>query len=776
MTPSRSLLFGCYCLVSFASSAQDRTTRDLLQYVDPMIGTQRMGHVYPGATVPFGMVQLSPDTDTIPYAVDGKYNPPVYNTCSGYQYDDPTIVGFSHTHFSGTGHSDLGDILLMPTTGPLQLNPGTAADPKSGFRSVFHHGTEKATPARYEVMLEDHRIKAELTATTRVGVHRYTLPTRSTDGRDTDTMHVILDLVHGIYKHTDKNVWTFVRVENDTLVTGYRQTNGWGRTRTVYFAMTFSQRMIQYGQQPDRDPSEYRGFWRKFDQTKNFPEMAGKELRVWFDFALKPGGQLQVKVALSSVSTDGALRNMREEVTHWDFDRVVREGQEAWRKELARIEITSDRPEVLTNFYTAMYHACLSPTVYMDVNRQYRGLDQNIHIAESFTNHTTFSLWDTYRALHPLFNIIQRDRSSDLINSMLTHYDQSAHHMLPIWSHHANENWCMIGYHAVSVIADAHAKGITGFDANHALEACVATARHRSFEGLGDYIDLGFVPEDKSGSSVSKTLEYAYDDRCISGMAWRMERPDLTEEFTARSLNYTNVFDPRSGFMRPLLGDEKFLKEFDPLDTHQKGFIEGNAWNYSLYVPHEPDDLARMMGGRARFGDHLDSLFVMQLDDKYFAKTEDITRDGIMGNYVHGNEPSHHVPYLYNYSDRPWMTGKRVRDILDEMYRPTPDGLSGNDDCGQMSAWYIFSALGFYPMEPGSDRYELGAPVVERATIPLPNGTTFSVATTNQGAKQPFVSRILLNGKVLDRRYITHEEIMAGGVLHFEMTPDPPMR
>jgi predicted alpha-1,2-mannosidase len=423
MTPSRSLLFGCYCLVSFASSAQDRNTRDLLHFVDPMIGTQRMGHVYPGATVPFGMIQLSPDTDTIPYAVDGKYNPPVYNTCSGYQYDDPTIVGFSHTHFSGTGHSDLGDILLMPTTGPLQLNPGTAADPKSGFRSVFHHGTEKATPSRYEVMLEDHRIKAELTATTRVGVHRYTLPARPTDGKDMDTMHVILDLVHGIYKHTDKNVWTFVRVENDTLVTGYRQTNGWGRTRTVYFAMTFSQRMIQYGQQPDRDPSEYRGFWRKFDQTKNFPEMAGKELRAWFDFALKPGGQVQVKVALSSVSTDGALRNMREEVPHWDFDRVVREGQEAWRKELAASKSPATDPKCSrTSTLRCTTPASRPPCTGCD--GQYRGLDQNIHNERIHQNHTTFSLWDTYRALHPLFNMIQRERSMTW-SSMLAHYDRA---------------------------------------------------------------------------------------------------------------------------------------------------------------------------------------------------------------------------------------------------------------------------------------------------------------------------------------------------------------
>lgn len=745
--------------------AQDRRA-DILRHVDPMIGTQRMGHVYPGASAPFGMVQLSPDTDTLPYAMNGKYNAEVYRTCSGYQYDDSTIVGFSHTHFSGTGHSDLGDILLMPTSGKLQMNPGTASDASSGFRSVFHHTTEKATPGRYEVLLEDHDIKAELTATTRVGMHRYEFPRR-------DSVHVILDLVHGIYNHADKNVWTFVRVENDTLVTGYRQTNGWGRTRTVYFAMVFSEPITHYGQQPDARPTEYRGFWRKFDQTKDFPEMAGKQLRAWFDFDLKPDAKLMVKVALSSVSTEGALKNMQAEVAHWDFDRVVRETQDAWQQELSRIQITSSRPEVLTNFYTAMYHACLSPTVYMDVDRQYRGLDQNIHTAQDFTNYTTFSLWDTYRALHPLFNIIQRERSSDCVNSMLSHYDQSAHHMLPIWSHHANENWCMIGYHAVSVIADAEVKGITGFNKQHALDACVATARHRSFEGLGDYTDLGFVPEDRSGASVSKTLEYAYDDRCITRMARSIGQTEVVEEFTARSLNYTNVFDPVSGFMRPLLSDETFLKEFDPLDTHQKGFIEGNAWNYSLYVPHEPEELADLMGGPKRFGEHLDSLFTMRLDDKYFAKTEDITRDGIMGNYVHGNEPSHHVAYLYNYSDRPWMAGKRVRDVLDIMYKPKPDGLSGNDDCGQMSAWYIFSALGFYPMCPGSDDYELGSPVVERASIPLENGKTFTVIAKKQGPKNVYVQRVKLNGQVLDRRTITHAEIMAGGTLEFELGPSP---
>ena len=777
----RSVLLICSLLVAASAHAQRQSSdTDLLRYVDPMIGTQRMGHVYPGATAPFGMVQLSPDTDTIPYAVDGKYNPKVYETCSGYRYDDSTIVGFSHTHFSGTGHSDLGDLLLMPTQGPLQLNPGTASSPESGFRSVFHHTNEKSVPGKYEVLLEDHGIKAELTATTRVGMHRYTFP-------KADTAHVILDLVHGIYNHADKNVWTFIRVENDTLVTGYRQTNGWGRTRTVYFAMALNQPIVQYGQQPDARPTEYRGFWRKFDQTKNFPEMAGKQVRAWFDFDMRENGKpLLVKVALSSVSTEGAVKNMRSEVPHWDFDRVVRETQEAWGKELSRIHIESKRPEVLTNFYTAMYHACLSPTVYQDVDGQYRGLDQNIHTAKDFTNHGTFSLWDTYRALHPLFNIIQRERSSDFVNSMLAHYDQSAHHMLPIWSHHANENWCMIGYHAVSVIADAHAKGVSGFDERAALEACLATASTAYFDGLGSYLDLGFVAEDRSGASVSKTLEFAYDDWCIDQFNERwtlaeMKRnpfidPDEPYGFGDRARRYRNVFDSTSGFMRPRLSDGSFLKDFDPLDTHQKGFIEGNAWNYSLYVPHEPEELVRMMGGKQRFGQHLDSLFTMRLDDKYFAKTEDITRDGIMGNYVHGNEPSHHVPYLYNYTDRPWMTGFRVRQVMDAMYKPKPDGLSGNDDCGQMSAWYIFNAMGFYPMCPGSDKYELGAPVVDRADIPLPDGKTFTVVTKNQSPKNMYLRSVSLNGEPLYGRTITHADIMAGGTLEFRMAATPPKR
>lgn len=755
----------CYFLfigLAAAWAQRPHLEPDPLRHVDPMIGTERMGHVYPGATVPFGMVQVSPDTDTIPYSVDGKYNPEVYSTCAGYQYADRTIVGFSHTHFSGTGHSDLGDILLMPTTGPLQMNPGTASAPQSGFRSVFHHEHETAKPGYYQVLLEDAGINAELTATTRVGMHRYTFPR-------TETGHVILDLVHGIYNYPEKNVWTYLRVVNDTLVTGWRQTNGWARTRTVYFAMAFSKPITHYGQQPDGRPTPYKGFWGKFDQTKDFPDMAGKQLRAWFDFEMHAEEALLVKVALSSVSTDGALRNMQAELPHWDFDRVVDEAQEAWRGELDRIAVKSTRPEVLTNFYTAMYHAALSPTIYMDVDGRYKGLDQQVHTAKGFTNYTTFSLWDTYRALHPLFNIIQRERSADLINSMLAHYDQSVEHMLPIWSNSANENWCMIGYHAASVIADAEAKGITGFDAERALKACVTTATNRNFDGLGYYMDKGYIPDDRNGSGVSKTLEYAYDDRCIARMAERLGHADIAATFNERSMNFQNVFIPASDFMQPRLDDGTFRTPFDPLSTSDHGFVEGNAWNYSFYVPHEPADLVRLMGGKMRFREHLDSLFTMHLPDSYFAETEDITRDGIIGNYVHGNEPSHHIIYLYNYSDRPWMTGPRVREALDRMYKPTPDGLSGNDDCGQMSAWYIFSAMGFYPIDPGSDHYELGAPIVDRATIPLADGKSFNVMAKDQGAKNVYVRSVSLNGVKLQRSYITHAEIMAGGELVFEM-------
>ncbi|SKB57726.1 alpha-1,2-mannosidase, putative [Parapedobacter luteus] len=741
-------------------------TDSLVHYVQPLIGTAKMGHTFPGATVPFGAVQLSPDTDTIPYAVDGKYNPDVYKYCAGYQYDDPTIVGFSHTHFSGTGHSDLGDFLVMPTTGELQLNPGIAAMPKAGFRSAYQHANEVAAANYYRVKLDDHDILAELTTSARVGMHRYTFAAQ-------EEAHIVLDLMHGIYNYDDKNVWTVVRVLNDSTITGYRQTNGWARTRTVYFAMSFSKPFKSYGSKSFENASVYRGFWRKFDQTDNFPDIAGKKLRMHFDFDVQAGEQVLAKVALSPVSMRNALANMAAEVPHWDFERTKQEGQALWEKELRRIEAVLPTEADYINFYTAMYHAALMPTVYMDIDGQYRGLDYEVHTAQGFTNYTSFSLWDTFRAFHPYLNMVNPSRNADMVASMMAHYDQSPLKMLPIWSHYANDNWCMSGYHSVSVIADAIIKGVYRGDAQAALEACVATANYRRYEGIGDYIDLGYIPDEKNGTSVSNTLEYAYDDWCIAQLAKHLGRQDVYDTFIKRSENWRNMYDATIGFMRPRHADGAFRKDFDVLETHGQGFIEGNTWNYSLYVPHNPEGLMELMGGQKRLACYLDSLFTMHLPDKFFANTEDITREGIIGNYVHGNEPAHHVVYLYNIAGQPWKTQERVRMILENQYHNGPDGLGGNDDCGQMSAWYLFSSLGFYPVSPGSDEYWLGSPLVQSATINLENGKQFTVTAVNQGAKNVYVQQVLLNGKPLKGYRLKHSDIVNGGELEFRMGRKP---
>lgn len=752
--------------VFLAITAESQKTENPVQYVNPIIGTERMGHTFPGATVPFGMVQLSPDTDTIPYETDGHYNPDVYKYCAGYQYDDKTIVGFSHTHFSGTGHSDLGDFLIMPTVGKLQLNPGTADNPESGFRSRYSHTTEVSEADYYKVKLEDYNILAELTTTARVGFHQYTFP-------KTDSVHIILDLMSGIYNYPDKNVWTFIRVVNDSLITGYRETSGWARSRTLYFALQFSKPFIEYGSRDFSKREPYRGFWGKFNQQKNFPSLAGRQLRMYFNFKTSEGEKIKIKFALSPVSQENALRNMRIETPGWNFEKIKEKGQKQWNKELNKIVIDADTDEKI-NFYTAMYHAFINPTIYMDENGDYRGLDHNIHHAKGFTNYTTFSLWDTYRALHPLFNIIQPKRNGDMIKSMLAHYDQSVMHMLPIWSNSANENWCMTGYHSVAVIADAVVKDNTQFDPNKALDACVATAHHRSYDGIGLYEDMGYIPVDKNGTGTSTTLEYAYDDWAIAQMARKLKRSDIYREFMKRSENYKNVFDPSVGFMRARLSDGNFKKDFDPLSTSGQGFIEGNSWNYTLFVPQHPEGLIQLMGGKKNFTRYLDTLFTMHLPDKFFAETEDITRDGIIGGYVHGNEPSHHIAYLYNWTNEPWKTQQTVRMILKNQYHTGADGLGGNDDTGQMSAWYIFSTIGFYPVAPGSDVYQIGSPAVNAATIHLENAKTFSIIAKNQSDKNVYVEKIELNGKPLNRLYITHKEIMNGGKLVFYMSPNHP--
>jgi len=748
---------------SFASFAQQKSASGLVQYVKPIIGTQRMGHTYPGATVPFGMVQLSPETDTVSYEQNGKYNPDVYKYCAGYQYDDHSITGFSHTHFSGTGHSDLGDFLIMPTVGTLKLNPGTADKPKSGYRSNFSHANEVSAADYYKVKLDDYDITAEMTASTRVGFHQYTFP-------KSDQSHIILDLMAGIYNYEDKNVWTYLHVVNDTLVTGYRQTNGWAKNRTLYFAMKFSKPFIAYGNRNYSKKEVYRGFWGKFNQSKNFPEIAARKLRAYFDFKTEEGEKIKIKFALSPVSMDGALQNMQTETPGWDFDAVKEAGQKTWEQELSKITIQTKSLAEKQNFYTAMYHAMINPTIYMDADGKYKGLDQNVHVAQGFTNYTTFSLWDTYRALHPLFNIIEPKRNDDMIKSMLAHFDQSPEHMLPVWSNSGNENWCMSGYHSVAVIADVVMKGNASFSTQKALDACVATARKRDYEGIGEYMDKGFIADEKNGVSVSNTLEYAYDDWAIAQMARKLGQTEIYNEFIKRSENYKNVFDPADGFMHPKLSNGTFRKNFDPLSTNNQGFVEGNSWNYTFFVPQNPTELIKLLGGNKRFISRLDSLFTMNLPDKYFAETEDITRDGIIGNYVHGNEPSHHVAYLYNWTNQPWKTQERVRMILPKMYKPTPDGLGGNDDTGQMSAWYIFSSLGFYPFAPGSDQYSLGSPAVGGAVIQLPEGKTLEIIAKNQSDKNVYVKEVLLNGKPLNQHFITHQQIMNGGKLVFVMS------
>ncbi|MBQ1866091.1 MAG: GH92 family glycosyl hydrolase [Bacteroidales bacterium] len=751
----------CILLACSGLPAQEKTNSD---YVNVFIGTNGMGHTFPGATVPFGSVQLSPDTDTIPHNIAGKYQTHAYDYCAGYRYSDPTITGFSHTHLSGTGHSDLGDILLMPATGEVKLWAGSADDPDKGYRSRFRHETEKACPGYYEVFLDDYGIKAQLTATQRTGVHKYTFPS-GTNG------HVVLDLVHGIYNYDGKVLWANVRVENDTLLTGYRITNGWARTNYTYFAISFSSPVTQYGFE-EKEPPLYRGFWRKFKMDRNFPEMTGRKITAWFAFDTKRNPELTVKVALSSTSTEGALKNLRAESSGRSFEEIAAAARGKWEKELSifSVEGTEDQK---TMFYTSLYHTMINPSVYMDVDRSYRGLDHNVHKAADFTNYTIFSLWDTYRAEHPLLNLIAPERNADMVRSMVAHQQQSVHGMLPVWSLMGNEGWCMSGYHAVSVLADAIVKGVYKDSDGSALRAMVRTSNVPYFDGTEDYTKLGYVPFENSTTAVSTTLEYSYDDWAVSQAAAAEGDSETAAAYRKRALNYRNVFDPKTGFARPKYTDGSFKEDFDPLQTYGEGFIEGNSWNFSFHAPQDVNGLISLMGGDKEFISRLDRLFSMDLPEIYYKDNEDITKECLLGGYVHGNEPSHHVPYLYAWTSQPWKTQYWMREILDRMYRNDMNGLSGNDDCGQMSAWYIFSSMGFYPVAPGCDQYVIGAPYLPYVRLSLPNGNVLEIKAPGVSGKNRYIKSARLNGKPLDRLYLTHGELLRGGVLEFVMSAAP---
>jgi predicted alpha-1,2-mannosidase len=726
--------------------------------VDPFIGTQGGGHVFPGAVYPFGMVQLSPDTQT-------RHFKESYAWAAGYQYNDPTILGFSHTHFSGAGHSDLGDVLVVPISGEVRLEPGDAAKPLSGYRSRFSHDTEQAQPGYYAVTLSDYGVRAELTATARVGLHRYTFPAGS-------PAHVLVDLRSIIYDYPGKVLWSRIRVRPDGTVTGYRETRGWAPGRQLYFAMRFSAKPISfrvYNREPKPEYDPAFAPWAKRDDVV-FRE--GRGLVAVFDFGNLPAEPLAVKVAISGVSEANAIANLEAEAPGWDFDAQRVAAAAAWRDALGSLEIEAAEP-VRRMLYASLYHALMAPSVFMDVDGSYRGPDHEIHHADGFTFRSTYSLWDTFRALHPLLTLLRPQADNvDFVRSLVASWQESPDGVLPVWQFQGQETWTMIGYHAVPVIADNWLKGNQGGAAQTALDAMVASATNPRYAGLDQYMKIGWVAADKEREGASKTLEYAFDDWTLARAASAMGRPDIAKQFDARARNWSHVFDPKTGFIRARNSDGKFRDPFDPAVAGYYGdYTEGNAWQYTWYVPQDTAGLIRAMGGNKRFISKLDTLFDSKVDPKSFAAVEDIS--GLIGYYAHGNEPSHHIGYLYVYAGQPWRTQERLKQIVTTQYQPVPDGLSGNDDLGQMSAWLIFTSLGFYPVTPGSGEYVIGRPFVDHAVLHLPNGKTFSIVAENLSDANGYVGSVRLNGQPLSRAFIRHEEIMKGGELRFIMQAKP---
>lgn len=712
--------------ILFSCQKQEDT---LISKVDPFIGTGGHGHTYPGATTPFGMVQLSPDTH-----IDD------WDACSGYHYSDSHILGFSHTHLSGTGVADLGDIRLMPTVGELKLRPGNK-DNYEGYSSKFSHDTEIAKPGFYQVFLEDYNIEVQLTASRRVGFHQYTFP-KSTEA------HIILDLKESVLTETIHDLQ--ITIQDQHTVTGLRRSGSWAKDQYCYFVMEFSKDFKASGIQSDG----------KAQDTK---EVHGKDLQAWFDFDTSEGEKIFVKVGLSAVSVEGAKKNLEAEIPHWDFQKTLKETQAEWEKELSRIKVKG-APQDETIFYTSLYHSLVAPNTWSDADGQYRGHDLKIHHADH-TVYTVFSLWDTFRAEHPLLTILHPERVNDMIKSMLLMEEYGE--LLPVWELAANETNCMIGYHSIPVIYDAYAKGIHGFDANKALDAMIKSATQDIF-GLDTYKKYGYVKADEEGESVSKTLAYAYDDWCIAIMAKDLGRDEVYQEFIKRAQYYKNLFDPSTGFMRAKLNGE-WQKPFSATEVNFH-FTEANSYQYSMFVPQDINGLIAMHGGDANFDKKLDDLFEteMTLSGRH---QSDIT--GLIGQYAHGNEPSHHMAYLYNYVGKPWKSQKVLSQIMNDLYHDQPDGLSGNEDCGQMSAWYVLSSMGFYPVTPGSNDYILGTPIFEDVVVTLPNQKTLEISAKNYSKKNIYVQSVKLNGQAFSKSFITHQTLMAGGKIEFTMGAEP---
>ncbi|MBN2416436.1 GH92 family glycosyl hydrolase [bacterium] len=712
-------------LVSCGSRPQAYTS-----YVDPFIGTGGHGHTYPGASMPFGMVQLSPDT-----RLEG------WDGCSGYHYSDSVIYGFSHTALSGTGIPDYSDILVMPGNGEPVLENGYGAPADSGYGSSFAKSDEYAAPGYYRVRLPDYGVTAELTATTRCGFHRYTFDSNR-------RASLLFDL-----KHRDTVLESKIAVVSDTEIEGFRRSTAWARDQHVYFVARFSRPVTQTAIAAD-------------DRiVPGAISASGTNIKAVFSFANDPAEPLLVKVGISAVSVEGARKNLDSEIPGWDFIAIRDSADAEWNRELSRIRVRGGSKVDRRKFYTALYHAFLVPNMYTDVDGRYRGMDMEIHEAADHRQYTVFSLWDTFRAEHPLFTIVQQDRTRDFIRTFLAQYEQGG--LLPIWELAANYTGCMIGYHAIPVIVDAYMKGLSDFDVKTALTAMQKSA-DQDHLGLKEYRTYGYIPGDAESESVSKTLEYAYDDWCIAAMAAALGETETYRRFIRRAQFYRNVYDPVSGFMRGKQNGAWHIP-FDPAEVNFY-FTEANSWQYSFFVPQDIAGMIELMGGVEKTAARLDSLFAA--DSRTTGRRQsDIT--GLIGQYAHGNEPSHHMAYLYNAVGQPWKTQELVRRIMADLYSDRPDGLAGNEDCGQMSAWLVMSAMGLYQVTPGVPSYALGSPLFDEIEIVLETGPRFSIRAEKNSPGNVYIQSALLNGEAYGKNYITHDDIMAGGTLVLRMGAQP---
>ncbi|MGC8638676.1 MAG: GH92 family glycosyl hydrolase [Isosphaeraceae bacterium] len=709
-----------------------------VDYVKPLIGTDGHGHVFPGATIPFGMMQLSPDT-----------REETWDGCSGYHYSDTSILGFTHNHLSGTGCADLGNVLLMPTVGPLKLKAGDK--PGEAYRAAFSHDQEEARPGYYRVLLSDSKINVELTATKRVGLHRYTFS-------QAGDAHVILDLWHGIgNRPTDSRI----KIADNHTLTGFRRSDGWGGDKVFYFVIEFSRPFDKAGVASDHKPSSGK-------QAK------GRNLQAHVDFKTRAGETILARVALSTVSVAGARKNLRAELPGWDFNAVATAAHNAWNRALAPLQVESRDENFKQTFYTAVYHTMVAPTLLSDVDGQVRGPDGKVHTVKGFDYYTELSFWDTFRAEHPLLTLIQPGRVNDFVKTCLAHYRFTSPNSryLPVWANGGKETNCMIGNHSIPVIVDAYLKGFRDWNAEEALNDMIASTNlNREF--LDSYRDKGYVVQRKNEQSAAKTLEYCYDDICIARLAHALGKPDVARTYEKRARNWQNVFDKETGFMRSRNAQGAWVLPFDPKRIDMSCYTEANAWHYEFFVPHDVPGLIAKLGGDARFVAKLDEMF--DPSQKIPNSLQDIT--GVIGMYAHGNEPCHHVAYLYNYAGAAWKTQALVRQIADTLYNNTSSGVCGNDDCGQTSAWYVFTALGFYPVDPADGVYVIGSPVVDRGTLNLDSshygGGTFTVVAKNNSPRNVYIQSATLNGKPYTRSWITHKQIVAGGTLELQMGPKP---